>query len=78
MRIRRRVSAYYASWVKAFSLENYKGLWQDAFMLSIYYNLFNGQAWLYYILGFFPYRVRFPSYKLVRSGLIGLHRLKFT
>jgi spore maturation protein CgeB len=76
MRIRRRVSAYYANWVKAFSLENYKGLWQDAFMLSIYYNPLNGQSWLYYILGFLPYHMRLSSYKLVRSALIGLHRLQ--
>ncbi len=64
--IRKRLSNYYLSWGNAFSQENYKGLWRDAFALSISYNPFNIRAWGYYIIGFFPSLVRSASIKLYR------------
>jgi len=64
--IRKRLSNYYLSLGNAFSQENYKSLWRDAFALSISYNPLNIRAWGYYIIGFFPYFIRSASIKLYR------------
>jgi hypothetical protein len=64
--IRKIFSNYYLGWGIAFSAENYKGLWRDAFALSISYCPFNVWAWLYHVTGFFP--------SFVRSALIRLYR----
>lgn len=66
--VRRRFSTYYSNWLKAFSLENYKGLCKDTFMLSISYNPFNIWAWIYYIASFLPYPVRLGAYRFGRLG----------
>lgn len=60
--IRKRFSDYYLHWAVAFSLENYRGLWKDAFALSISYNPFNIWAWGYSIASPFP--------SFMRSALI--------
>jgi len=58
MQMRRGASDYYFNWGHAFSQENYKGLWQETFALSISYNPFNIRAWLYYIVGLLPFSMR--------------------
>ena len=79
MPVRKRFSQYYFNWGNAFSQENYKGLWKDAFSLSIVYNPFNIRAWLYYIVGFLPYfarRALIRLYKAVKKSLsLGRHSI---
>ena len=77
MGIRRRFSAYYSNWLKAFSLENYQDLSKDAFTLSISYNPFNIWAWCYYIASFLPYPVRLAAYKFGRWCFYAPRRLRF-
>ncbi len=71
--VRQGFSAYYSSWLKAFSLENYKSLCKDAFVLSISYNPLNIGAWCYYLASFLPYPLRSGAYKL---GRLGYHAVK--
>lgn len=76
MQMRRRFSNYYLHWAVALSLENYKGLWQDALALSISYNPFNVWAWLYYIIGFSPSLVR-PLVKLYKALRLRFNSIKY-
>lgn len=73
--VRKRFSAYYLNWLKAFSLENYKDLSKDAFALSISYNPFNIWAWCYYLASFLPYPVRLGAYKFGRLLYHSFRRL---
>ncbi len=73
--VRQGFSAYYSSWVKAFSLENYQDLCRDAFRLSISYNRFDIWAWCYYLASFLPYPIRIGTYNFGRLGFHVFRRL---
>lgn len=78
MEMRKRFSAYYSSWVKAFSLGNYRNLSRDAFLVSTSYNPFNFWAWVWYITSFLPFFIRVGVYTSGRLCFHGFRHLYFS
>ena len=84
MVVRKRVARYYKVIAMAFLWANYKGLWGDAFRLSLDYNRYDIGTRLHSLLGSLPFWLRFPitrvevaANRLFQLLLVGLGHVSY-